>query len=132
MKALRLVVMTPLAPAFDGDVESVIVPLPDGWYGVLPGHADFQARLLAGAIVARVEGRDRLLAMLGGTLVVEDDVVTILTGAAALDKDLDTLEREIDDEVRRLDALEQEAEKHFDRLYRELARAFTARGGRGV
>lgn len=127
MSTLRLVVLTPLATVFDDVVGSVIAPFPDGWYGVLPGHAPFQARVLAGAVVARVGERDRLLATLGGTLTVADDVVTLLTGAAALDRDMDALEREISDEVKRLAALEQEAEKHFNQVYRQLARTFHAR-----
>ncbi|HYM69002.1 MAG TPA: hypothetical protein VEZ44_05350 [bacterium] len=127
MSTLRLVVLTPLATAFDDVADSVIAPLPDGWYGVLPGHAPFQARVLAGAVVARVGDKDRLLATLGGTLTVVDDVVTLLTGAAALDRDMDALEREIGDEVKRLAALEQEAEKHFNQVYRQLARTFHAR-----
>lgn len=126
--ALRFVVLTPLATVLDGAADWVTVPLPDGWYGVLPGHAPFQARVLAGTIVAGLAGRDRSVATLGGTLTVDDNVVTLLTGAAALDKDADALEREIGDEVKRLAALEREAEKHFNRVYRQLARTFRARG----
>jgi len=132
MSTLRLVVLTPLATVVDDEVDSVTVPLPDGWYGVLPGHAPFQARVLAGAIVVCMTGRDRLLATLGGALTVEEDAATLLTGAAALDKDLDALERGIGDEVKRLAALEQEAEKHFNQVYRQLARTFHTRHRRDV
>jgi len=127
VSTLRLVVLTPLATVFDDVVDSVIAPFADGWYGVLPGHAPFQARVLAGTVVARVGNQDRLLATLGGTLTVADGAVTLLTGAAALDRDMDALEREISDEVKRLAALEQEAEKHFNQVYRQLARTFRAR-----
>jgi F-type H+-transporting ATPase subunit epsilon len=132
MNVFRLTVLTPLATAVDDVVESVTVPLPDGWYGVLPGHAPFQARVLAGTIVVRMAGHDRRLATLGGALTVDGHAVTLLTGAAALDKDMDALEREIGDEVKRLAALEQEAEKHFNQVYRQLARTFHVRRRRDV
>jgi F-type H+-transporting ATPase subunit epsilon len=125
--ALRLVVLTPLATVLDGAADWVTVPLSDGWYGMLPGHAPFQARVLAGTIVLGLEGRSRLLATLGGTLMLEENVVTLLTGAAALDVEMDALERGIGDEVKRLTALEREAEKHFNQVYRQLARTFRAR-----
>jgi len=133
MSAMRLVVLTLDETVFDGPVEEVVVPLPDGWLGVRPRHATFQARLLAGDIVVRAAGRERTLATLGGTIVVERNEVTILTGVARLDHDLEALEREIGDDLKRRTALEQEAEKHFDRVYRQMARAVRSRpptGGR--
>jgi F0F1-type ATP synthase epsilon subunit len=120
---MRLQVLTLDATVFDGPIEEVVVPLPDGWFGVRPRHAPFQARLLAGDVVLRADGRERTVATLGGTIIVERDAVTILTGVARLDCDLETLEREIGDDLRRRARLEQEAEKHFDRVYRQVAGA---------
>jgi F0F1-type ATP synthase epsilon subunit len=112
---------------FDGAVDAVIVPLADGWKGILPGHAPFQARLLAGDVLVRIAGKERAGATLGGALTVEAGVVRILSGVAALDMDLKALERGIDDELRRLTGLEQEAEKHFEQIYRQMARTFNHR-----
>jgi F-type H+-transporting ATPase subunit epsilon len=124
---MRLLVLTLEETVFDGTVEEVVVPLPDGWLGVRPRHAPFQARLLAGDVVVRVDGRERTLATLGGTMVVERDAVTLLTGVARLDQDLEALERAIGDDLKRRTALEHEAEKHFDRVYRQMARAIGPR-----
>jgi F-type H+-transporting ATPase subunit epsilon len=123
MSDLRLLVLTPDGVVFDAHVDEVVVPLADGWIGVRSRHAPFQARLMAGQVVLRAGGRERLLASLGGTVLVEGGEVTILTGVARLDVELETLEREIGDDLKRRAALEQEAEKHFDRVYRHLARA---------
>jgi F-type H+-transporting ATPase subunit epsilon len=130
---MRLLVLTLDETVFDGPIEEVVAPLLDGWLGVRARHAPFQARLLAGDVVLRADGRERTLATLGGTIVVEREGVTILTGVARLDRDLETLEREIGDDIKRRAALEQEAEKHFDRVYRQVARALgprTRTGGR--
>jgi F-type H+-transporting ATPase subunit epsilon len=124
-----LEVLTPQATVFAEVVDAVIVPLPDGWKGILPGHAPFCARLMAGQVLARCKGRERLLATIGGTLAVAGDTVTILTGAAALDRGFETLEQEVRDHAERLAEAEREAEKQFDRVYRQMARTLHRRPG---
>jgi F-type H+-transporting ATPase subunit epsilon len=130
VSSLRLTLLTPLATVFDGAIDALIVPLADGWKGILPGHAPFQARLLAGNVLVRIGAKERVGATLGGALTVEAGTVRILSGVAALDTDLKALERGIDDELRRLTGLEQEAEKHFEQIYRQMARTFNHRGRR--
>ena len=127
--ALRLTVLTPLATVLDEPVESIVAPLPDGWIGILPGHAPFEARLMRGALVLSAGRRRRTVATIGGVISVSPDAVAVLTGAAAVDRDLETLEHEIGAETARLQEMEREAEKHFDRIYRALAHTFE-RGGR--
>jgi F-type H+-transporting ATPase subunit epsilon len=95
--SFRFTVLTPLATVLECDVESVVVPLADGWLGVLPGHAPFAACVMAGEVLVRAGGDERLLATLGGTLSVEPDAVVISTGAAAPDRHLAELEQEIGD-----------------------------------
>jgi F0F1-type ATP synthase epsilon subunit len=126
-RALRLRVLTPQVTLLDEPVETVIAPLPDGWLGVLPGHSGFQARLMRGHVVIGTRGRRRVMATIGGVIGVAADTVTVLTGAAALDRDLAALEREIGAEATRLQEVEREAEKHFDRVFRALARTFDRR-----
>jgi len=50
--------------------------------------------------------------------------VTVLTGVAAVDCPLENLEHAISEESQQLAALEREAEKHFDRVYRQMAHTF--------
>lgn len=121
MKALRLRVLTTEGTVFDSIVDAVVAPLPDGWIGVLPGHTPFQARVLRGEIALRIRGQRHRIATQGGLLNVEADVVNVLTGAAAVDADLSTLEQQVGDAVRQTRSMEQEAEKHFGRVYRALA-----------
>ncbi len=121
MRSLRLRVQTPERSVFDSTVDTVIAPLPDGWIGVLPGHTPFQARLLRGEIALRIGGKRHRIATQGGLLNVDADVVNVLTGAAAVDVDLPTLEQQVGDAVRQARSMEQEAEKHFGRVYRALA-----------
>jgi F-type H+-transporting ATPase subunit epsilon len=129
MKTLHLEVLTPQATLLEQDVTSLVVPLLNGWLGVFPGHAPFQARLLPGEVIFRSAGQERMMATLGGTLVTDGDRATILTGVAMLDHDLDVLEQRISEEAEQLTKMEEEAEKHFDRVYRQMAHTFKHRRG---
>jgi F-type H+-transporting ATPase subunit epsilon len=118
---LRLEVLTPQAVVFEGDVDEVVAPLTDGWIGVLPGHLPFTARLMRGQVVIRNGDRERVVATMGGSMDMKGDLITLLTGAAALDVAFVDLEASLGSEAQQIRAMEQEAERHFDRAYRTLA-----------
>jgi F-type H+-transporting ATPase subunit epsilon len=118
---MRLEILSPQAVVFEGEVDEVVGPLPDGWIGVLPGHAPFTARLMRGQVVFHADGREHPVATMGGSMAVKDDLVTLLTGAAVLDMTFDELEASLGAEAEQVWAMEREAERHFDRVYRTLA-----------
>jgi F-type H+-transporting ATPase subunit epsilon len=121
VKTLRVEIMTPQAVVFEGEAEEVVVPLADGWLGVLPGHSPFAARLMRGHMLLRQDGKERLIATIGGSISVQDNLATLLTGAAGLDMTYPELEASLGAEVEQVRAMEQTAERHFDRVYRTLA-----------
>jgi len=56
--ALTLTIVTPQGTAFDGPVESVVVPGSEGDFGVLPGHERFLSPVRIGELEVRnPEGR---------------------------------------------------------------------------
>ena len=130
MSELRIEVLTPQGTVLDSPVDSVVAPLPDGWIGILPGHSPFQSRLLAGVVAFRAADRQRIVATLGGVLSTDSNVVSILTGSARLDADLHELEADIGERAEQSQAIEQEAEKHFGRVYRALADTLNRHGRR--
>ena len=114
-------VRTPEQTVVDAAVEEVIAPLLDGWIGVLPGHAPFQARVVPGDVVFQRDGQRQRVATIGGLLSVDDGAIRLLTGAAAVDTDLSTLEQQLGQESARARALETQVEEHFGRVYNALA-----------
>ena len=90
-----------------------------------------QARHPEAEIYAMRIGYD-VVYTLGGTVTVQAETVTILTGTAGLDHNLEALEQAISGKAQRLAEMEREAEKHFDRVYRQMARTFTPRRGHHV
>lgn len=91
---MRVAVVTPDASFFDGEASAVVVPAWDGELGILPGHAPLIARLGHG--VARVEaaqGQPKVrIAVYGGFVKVQDDLVTVLAGGAAKQPDKASVE----------------------------------------
>jgi F-type H+-transporting ATPase subunit epsilon len=81
---VRVQIVTPDASFFDGQARSAVLPAWDGELGVLPGHAPLIARLGHG--VARVTpetGEPVRIAVYGGFVKIQDDLVTVLAGGAA-------------------------------------------------
>jgi F-type H+-transporting ATPase subunit epsilon len=118
---LHCAVLTPAGTVFDGAAEEIVLPISDGWIGIRAGHAPFLARVMKGQLVIRQPEGTQMIATIGGMLHVNSGGVTVLTGAAMPDADVAALEKEMGDELSRIESLEIEAEKHFNRVYRELA-----------
>jgi F-type H+-transporting ATPase subunit epsilon len=81
---VRVTVVTPDKSYFDGDARSVTLQAVDGEMGILPRHAPLIARLGHGvARVDAVEGGAKQIAVYGGFVKVQDDVVNVLAGGAS-------------------------------------------------
>lgn len=130
---MRLEVRTPERLVVDAAVEAVNAPLPDGWIGILAGHAPFQARVRPGVVSYRPrEGEARRVAVHGGFLSVRDDQVAVLTGVAREGVDLETLDEEVSQEEQRLEAMEEEARRRFDQIYQRMTRSLSRERRRGL
>jgi len=123
---MHLEVRTPERLVVDAEVDAVNAPLPDGWIGILSGHAPFQARVRPGVISYRPrEDETQKVAVHGGFLSVQDDQVTVLTGVAREGVDLETLDEAISQEEQQLEAMEEEARRRFDQIYQKMTRSFS-------
>ena len=85
---LKLRVVTPEKPVFDGEVESVVVPAHDGEIGILPRHARLLASLGAGELRADVGSIVERFYVEGGFVQVSDNRVTVLCDRASRLADL--------------------------------------------
>ena len=93
--------VTPEGPAFEGDVELLIVPGADGEIGVLARHAPLVAMLKAGS--TRIY-RNR----------AADDVVEFATGPGFFKVETDRALALVDDAVRAADVDSDRARKQLD------------------
>ena len=78
---MRVLVISPEASMFDGDAESVVVPIYDGQMGILPGHAPFMAPLGKGLLTVTHQGKAQKFTIAGGLLQVVDNTVRVVAEA---------------------------------------------------
>jgi F-type H+-transporting ATPase subunit epsilon len=86
---LTLELVTPSRLVVSAEVDEVVVPGSQGYFGVLPGHAPLLATLGIGEVTYRV-GRDEYhVAAAGGFAEVRNDKVIILADVAEAPADID-------------------------------------------
>jgi F-type H+-transporting ATPase subunit epsilon len=87
---LRLEVVSPDGPVFEGDVAMVVVPAYRGEMGILPRHAPLVAQLTIGEVRVHTLGAEWLsIAIAGGFVKVQFDKVIVLADAAELATEID-------------------------------------------
>jgi F-type H+-transporting ATPase subunit epsilon len=87
---LRLEVVDPDGPVFQGDVGMVILPAYRGELGILPQHAAMVTQLATGAIrVQTLDDTWLYLAVSGGFAKVQFDKVIVLADSAELATEID-------------------------------------------
>ncbi|HVT45120.1 MAG TPA: F0F1 ATP synthase subunit epsilon [Thermoanaerobaculia bacterium] len=104
---LRLTLVTRERKLLDLDVEEVVLPGIEGYFGVLPGHTPLLAMLRIGALTYRAAGKETQLVLSWGFVEVLPDRVIVLAEVAFTSQEIDpaTAERELRDAERELAAL---------------------------
>jgi F-type H+-transporting ATPase subunit epsilon len=123
---LTLELTTPTRLVVSEQVDEVVVPGIEGYFGVLPGHAAFLTTLGIGEITYRIGRDERHVAVGGGFCEVRNDKVIILADTAELPEDIDRAraERARERAEQRLAGRAQE-EIDYARAAAALARALT-------
>ena len=79
---LTLEVATPTRLVVTAEVDEVVIPGSQGYFGVLPGHAPLLATLGIGELTYRIGRDEHHLAVSGGFAEVRNDKVIILADTA--------------------------------------------------
>ena len=117
---LLLTIVTPQGSAFEGNVDSVVLPGSEGRFGVLEGHERFLAPLKIGEVELRGAAGSEYAALSGGFADVGADHVVVLAETCELAHEIDLAraqraEREAQAELERLRV--ENAEEHDFRLH---------------
>lgn len=123
---LTLEIATPTRLVVSEQVDEVVVPGVEGYFGVLAGHAPFLTTLGVGELTYR-KGRDEFhLAVAGGFCEVRNDKVIVLADTAERPEEIDRdrAERARQRAEQRLSGRSQE-EVDYARAAAALARALT-------
>ena len=86
---LTLELATPTRLVVTAQVDEVVAPGSEGYFGVLPGHAPFLATLGIGELTYRVGREEYHVAISGGFAEVRNDKVIILADVAETPAEID-------------------------------------------
>ena len=132
---LRLEVVTPEGLLLREDVDDVVIPGEEGYFGVRPGHTPFLATLGAGGITYSKGGVHHLLTCFWGFCEVLPDRVSILAeiGERAEEIDLTRAEEALTRAQARLKTIRdqegfEQARTDYQRAVTRLAVAHRHRG----
>ncbi|MEE9125122.1 MAG: F0F1 ATP synthase subunit epsilon [candidate division NC10 bacterium] len=93
-KTLTLEIVTPTRMVVRDEVEEVVAPGSEGYFGVLGGHLPFMSTLKIGELAYRKNGRWRYLAVSWGYVEVRPDTVIVLADVAERAEDIDVARAE--------------------------------------
>jgi F-type H+-transporting ATPase subunit epsilon len=79
---MRVVVLAPDRPVFDGEADAVSAPAYDGRVGILPRHAPFLTMLGVGQVTVRLGAGSKVFQVRGGFLQVADNTVRVVAEQA--------------------------------------------------
>ncbi len=121
----HLTVVTPEGEAFDGAVESVVLPGSEGEFGVLPGHEPFMTGLKVGPMQIR-RGEERIYAALGrGFAEIHEDKVSVLVGSCEFAHEIDRARAEIARDRALAQLHEMRATAEGEAAYQELQESYS-------
>jgi F-type H+-transporting ATPase subunit epsilon len=86
---ITLEIATPDRLVLSEDVEEVILPSIEGYFGVRPGHAPLLAQLDVGEISYRAAGQEFQLACSGGFAEIQAGTVSVLATTAEKAEEID-------------------------------------------
>ena len=112
--ALELSIVTPEGQAYDGAVESVVLPGSEGDFGILEGHERLLTSLKSGPVEIRPGSgaTSEWASVTGGFVEVSGESVVVMVDHCVLAGDIDTSEEEKNrasavDELRSLSGAEE-------------------------
>jgi F-type H+-transporting ATPase subunit epsilon len=88
--ALELTIVTPSGEAFQGPVQSVVLPGVEGDFGVLAGHEPFLSALRVGGLeLTGEDGRKRFACTSRGFAEIHGDSVSVMVGTCEFSDEID-------------------------------------------
>ncbi len=93
-KTLTLEVVTPTRMVIREEVEEIVAPGAEGYFGVMGGHLPFMATLKIGELAYRKNGRWRHLAVSWGYTEVRPEAVIVLAEVAEKAEEIDVARAE--------------------------------------
>ncbi len=93
-KQIKIKIITPQQVVCECNADQVTLPVTDGEVTILPEHRTYIASLKVGEIIAKTDGTENSIAVVGGFLEFANNELTILADEAERAEDIDIKEAE--------------------------------------
>jgi len=129
---LKLRIFTPIGIALDTPVSQVDFETINGFFTLLPRHADMVSALKIGILSYAVEGQKKFVACDKGVVVKKGQVVSVSTKKAILGTDLKELEQKIKTDFKETEQERKEMNAAMAKLEVGLAKGILSLKQEGV
>ena len=89
MKTMKVSIVTPNGPAYEGETEFVSTKATSGELGILPGHISTVAPLATAPVKVKTPTGTDYVAVSGGFIEIRPEAVTILAQSAEASTEID-------------------------------------------
>lgn len=125
---MALKVLTPDKIVVEATITAMRVLLPDGWWGILPGHAPMISYIHSGTVHYSKDDQKRYISLYQGTIEVKPDPddrtqVLVLTAAAEEGEDLQAVQNDLDQQAEKLKKMAKEADLEFNQIRLSLEKS---------
>ena len=95
MKTMKVSIVTPNGPAYEGETDFVSTKATSGELGILPGHISTVAPLATAPVKIKTQAGTDYVAVSGGFIEIRPEAVTILAQSAEVSSKID-IERAVE------------------------------------
>jgi len=89
MSIIKIKIVTPEQIICECEAQQVTLPVTDGEVTILPNHRSYIASLKIGEIIAKKDGTENSIAVVGGFLEFRDNELTVLADEAERAEEID-------------------------------------------
>ena len=126
MKTFALHILSPNRTFYDGECESLVLPIVDGKYGIMADHSNTIAAVVPGELSYRTpDGRTHYAAVSAGMVKVEDNDVMVLVETAERPEEIDASRARAAADAAREAMLQKLSRREYYEMRISLARAMT-------
>lgn len=124
MKSFKVRILEADGPFFEGELESLIVPVQDGMIGIMAGHSNLFSALVPGVMTYRESGKEaKIAAISSGCMKVEDGEVLILAESIERPEEIDEERARREADAAMEAALQKRSVQEYHLAELELAKA---------
>lgn len=109
---------------YDGECESLIIPTPQGQYGIMAGHSNTISAVVPGKMIYRIPGQGaKIAAVSSGLVKIENNEVLVLVDSAERPEDIDAIKAKQAADAAREAMLQKQSIREYHTAQMTLARA---------